>query len=71
MYEYFISYAHGSGFGNCNATFKKEIKSMGDLTEAKRMIEEKSDVEDVIILYYCKLKLIRNSKRGSNKSCLV
>ena len=60
MFEYFVSYSHKTGFGNCTACVSKEIKSVEDIRMLKDAIMASADPKgfkpkDVIILYYNRL----------------
>ena len=52
MKRYFVSYSHKTGFGHAIVEIKKDF----NLTEIKKRIMKKWKVEDIIILFFKRLK---------------
>ena len=54
MFNYFISYAHINGFGNCEIKKETKISSFEDIKELRRLIEETQNFPEntVVILNF-------------------
>ena len=50
--RYYVSYSHKTGFGGCILTITKVF----DIDEVKKMLQEKYNVKDIIILFFKKLE---------------
>lgn len=55
-YEYFVSYAYETGFGNGNINLKKYIEKYEDIEEIQEYINKTVGYKNAIILNYILLK---------------
>lgn len=54
--KYFVSYAHVTngeqGFGNHEVVFSKNIESIDDIRTIKKLLEQTTGLENIIIINY-------------------
>lgn len=56
-YEYFVSYAHTRGSGNCLWTLDFIVDSIDSYNMLNNLVKENNpEVEDIVILNFIKLK---------------
>ncbi len=53
MYEYFVSYAHKNGFGNCTVAISERVKGKSGIEFLEMMIYDSDEtLEDVVLINY-------------------
>ena len=62
-YEYFVSYAHSAGFGNCGVTRDKKLESIEEIKILCADIEKSHNgkMKNLVILNF---KLLRELKKN-------
>ena len=68
VFNYFISYFYTTkefsfGFGNCNSNMNRPIKSINDILELEKLIQEDCGLKEVKIMSY----KILNCEKGDGK----
>lgn len=55
-YCYFVSYAHPNGFGFIEIEWDFKIKCFDDVMRIRKIIQEKNNEKEIVILYWKELK---------------
>lgn len=52
MIRYFVSYSHSRGFGNCQVSLKRPIRSHEDIAAVADLIRRNNGLDGVVVISF-------------------